>query len=96
MDTQYNIIISIKTPQGMLEIGDFFIGDDEEMALATFYSLDGYNETDEKSVLRIDLVKKQAEAPEQYLAGISCTLNQYVENCRIIVRDAFKYFTLER
>jgi hypothetical protein len=80
----------------MMEIGNFLIGDEQDMALATFYSLNGYNDTDEKSVLRIELVKKARETPAQYLSGISCTLDQYVENCRIIARDAFKYFTLER
>lgn len=96
METQYNIVISIKTPEGMMEIGNFLIGDGLDMALATFSTLNGYNDLDEKSVLRIELIKKAVESPVQYLAGISCTLDQYVENCRIIARDAFKYFTLER
>lgn len=95
MNTQYNIIISIKTPEGMQEIGNFLIGDDADFALATFNSLNGYSDTDEKCVLQVELVKKVRQTPVQYLAGISCTLDQYVENCRIITRDAFKFFTLE-
>lgn len=95
MEIQYNIIINIKTPEGMLEIGDFLIGDDEDFAHTTFGSLNGYS-YDEQGVLRIDLVKKRGRAPAQYLESISCTLDEYVENCRIITRNAFKYFTLER
>jgi hypothetical protein len=96
MDTRYDIVISIRTPNGMMEIGNFFIGDDMDFSLSTFNSLSGYNDTDEKSILRIELVKKVEDTPVQYLANISCTLDQYLENCRIITRDAFKFFTLER
>lgn len=96
MEELFNIVISIKTLAGMQEIGNFFIGDDEKMALATFYSLNGFDDTDKKSVLCIDLVKKRREKQTECLASISCTLDQYMENCRIIARDAFKYFTLER
>jgi hypothetical protein len=96
MDAKYNIVISIKTPEGVMEIGNFFIGDDEDAALTTFYSLNGYNDADDKSVLHINLIKNLSDTVAQYMASISCTLDQYVENCRIITRDAFKHFTMER
>ena len=96
MNAKYNIVISIKTREGIMEIGNFFIGDDEEAALTTFYSLNGYNDADNKSILHINLIKSLSDTAAQYIASISCTLDQYVENCRIITRDAFKYFTMER
>lgn len=96
MERHYNIIITIKTPFGRREIGNFYIGDDLEFALLTFSALNGFDDADVKSVLRIELVEKRTYAAAESLAGLSCTLDQYVENCRIIACDAFKFFTLLR
>lgn len=80
----------------MMEIGNFYIGDDHEFALTTFDSLLGEPEVNEHSKLRIDLTRKVGEDKDESIKSISCILDQYVENCRIITRDAFKFFTLER
>ena len=79
----------------MLEIGNFFISDDIDFAWGTFNSLLGKEYNAETSILRIDLAKKTSDRTE-YLRSIGCTLDEYVENCRIITRDAFKFFSLER
>jgi len=54
----------------MLEIGNFLLGDNEEFALTTFDSLNGYI-YEEQGVLRVDLVKKRGQAPVQCLARSS-------------------------
>jgi len=94
METQYLITISIRMPAGMLEIGRFLIGNIHSYVLNTFESLNGSRDI-AKSVLRIDLIKNQADELPLCLESMGCTLDEYVENCRIITRDAFKFFTLE-
>jgi hypothetical protein len=94
MDSQYNITISVKTPGGMLGIGNFFIGNDSDFAHTTFNNLKGNK--DEQGMLRVDLTEKPPKPyPGKRLKSITCSLDQYVENCRIITRDAFKFFTME-
>lgn len=95
MEYRYCFVVSIRTPGGMLQIGTFYIGNDIDFALTTFGNLKGNSATDEKSILRIDLVKKLNGKPVQYIAHICCMLDQYVENCKIITRDAFKFFAIE-
>lgn len=95
MEYRYCFVVSIRTPGGLLEIGTFYIGNDMDFALATFHSLKGLSDTDEKSILRIDLVKKRRDTLVQQVAHICCKLDQYAENCKVITRDAFKFFAIE-
>lgn len=94
MKSRYDIAISIKTPEGMIKVGGFLIGNDAEFANTTFDSLKGNSEIDEHCLLRIDLVNKGGDY-ETFLKSISCSLDEYTENSKIITRDVFKYFTLE-
>jgi len=94
METQYFITINIRMPEGMLEIGRFLIGNVHSLVVDTFDSLNGSADIS-KSILRVDLIKMQQDELPLCLKSIGCTLDEYVENCRIITRDAFKFFTLE-
>jgi hypothetical protein len=96
MDTQYTITISIRALHGMREIGIFFLGTDHDFAHAVFDNLKGDVTSGEDVLIRIDLEKTQAGTIPLRLKSISCTLNQYAENCKIITRDVFKFFTLEK
>lgn len=95
MDTVYNITIHIKTPEGMLEMGRFFIGHNHDFACATFNSLKGSSIINKHTLLRIDFLQTELNQLPVLLKSISCTLNEYSDNCKIITRDVFKYFTLE-
>jgi hypothetical protein len=97
MDTEglYNIVINIRVPGGMIEVGNFFIGNDPELATETFNELKGNGNIQGSGMLRIDLVKRNTSPPHECLQSISCTLDEYVANCRIITRNAFKFFTME-
>ena len=92
---EYDFIINIRVPGGMIEIGNFFIGNDLNLASDTFSELRGDHTIKGKDVLRIDLIKKNSVPPHDCLKSISCSLDEYVENCRIITRNAFKFFTME-
>ena len=95
MESKYTIVISVRTLHGMLEIGSFFPGTDVEFAHNVFNSLKGDITSQEDAVIRIDLEKKEEGILPRRQKSISCTLDQYAENCKIITRDIFKYFTLE-
>lgn len=94
MDTVYKITVNIKALTGMLEIGNFLLGDNYDQALTTFNSLQGNINVD-KSALRLDLIRQDKDTLPILLKSISCTLTMYTENCKIIVRDSFKFFVLE-
>jgi len=95
MDTIYTIVISVRALQGMLEIGNFFLGADVDFSHSVFGNLKGDLTSKEDALIRIDLEMKEEGILPIHLKSISCTLNQYAENCKIITRDIFKYFTLE-
>lgn len=96
MDTVYNIAISIRMPQGMMEIGTFFIGPDSDFANSVFDSLEGDLTSTDDALIRIDLERKDKDTLPVLLKSTRCTLNQYAENCKIIIRDVFKFFALEK
>jgi len=84
----------MKRPQGMLELGQFYMGKDKAQAVETFERLSGEHQSEKPGVLKIDLVEKQPDV-DLVLGHLRCTLEQFTENCRIITVDAFKYFSLE-
>jgi len=96
MEERFDIIVNMKTPHGIVEIGNFFIGDESDFAVDTFRTLSGEdNQTD--TVLRLDLVKRGIDQTVHEIVGTKgCTLDQYVKNCKIIARDVFKFLALER
>lgn len=96
MDTTYNIVISIRTLHGMLEIGTFFLGTDVDFAQRVFDGLQGASILEDDALIRIDLEKKESDILPARLVSISCTLDEYAENCKVITRDIFKFFTLEK
>ena len=94
MEAQFNIVVNMKTPKGLLEMGNFFVGNAPDFALNTFRILSGSNQTD--TMLRMDLVKKEVtETLGEIIETKGCTLDQFTRNCKIIARDVFKFFTLE-
>ncbi len=96
MDTVYNIVVSIRTMQGMMETGKFYLGADEDFAQSVFDNLEGDLTADDDVLIRVDLEKKESNMLPVRLKRICCTLNQYAHNCKIITRDVFKFFALEQ
>ena len=80
----------------MQEIGNFFLGADADFARSVFDNLEGDLTSKEDALIRIDLEEKEEGILPVRLKSIRCTLNQYAENCKIITRDVFKFFILEK
>ena len=96
MDTAYNIVVSIRTVGGMMETGTFYLGSDKDFAHSVFDSLQGDLTADDDVLIRIDLEKNMKNMLPVRQKRISCTLNQYAQNCKIITREVFKFFALEQ
>jgi hypothetical protein len=94
METTFNIVISIRTTDGLAEVGSFSMGGDADFARETFEALSGDRNELRDPMIRIDLVRREDAGLPVLLSSVACTLDEYTENCRVIVRDVFKYYTL--
>ena len=92
-ETIFYILISMRTINGFESVGKFYIGNNPETATAIFRQLSGNPDVDEKTILTLDLVETVNELPVN-MQMITCTLKELAENCKIIVRETFKFFNL--
>ena len=92
-ETIFYILISIKTGNGFKSIGKFYVGDNRETATGIFHQLKGNPDVDEKTMLTFDLAETVNELPVN-MQMIACTLQELAENCKIIVRETFKFINL--
>ena len=93
MDTQFCLVITLKTTKGTENIGRFHLGDDREKALAIFRKLKGTTDVSETHMLSIEFRETKEELPLN-LKMISCTLEQLAENCKIITKELFKAYNV--
>jgi len=93
METQFYILLSLKTPQGYVNYGQFFFGNDREAANTLFAQLQG-NEGVKDCLLHIDLMETVNELPVK-IKTICCTLDELGANCRLIARETFRIKSME-
>jgi hypothetical protein len=93
MDTQYNIVLALRTPNGTETIAKFFLGNNEKPAHAVFKKLDGNQAVSEKDLIFMDFVETKNGLPGS-MDMITCTLDQLAENCKIITKELFKLKSL--
>jgi len=93
-ETTFYILLSIKTPTGPESFAQFFIGSNRAAAQEIFGKLEGTTEVDERNVLYLDFMETRNSLPVN-LELISCTLEQFGENCKIITKEVFKFRNLE-
>jgi hypothetical protein len=93
MKTQFYILLSLKTPDGFETYGQYFFGNDRQLAYDLFDRLEG-SPTFDSNPLHIDLMETVDELPVK-IKTLSCTLNQLANNCRLITREIFRLKNLE-
>ncbi|MCF2446641.1 hypothetical protein L0657_21975 [Dyadobacter sp. CY345] len=93
METTYQIVVQMKALNGILEIGRFLLSTDKEFAFETFNSLKGKTKLPETQVLRLSLLETTGLSGN-IIGILGCNLDELSENCKIITRDAFKFFNL--
>ncbi|WCT13424.1 hypothetical protein [Mucilaginibacter jinjuensis] len=94
METQFYILLSLKTPQGFTNYGQYFLGDYNEGAYQLFEQLQGSKELKPSCLLHIDLMETVNKLPVQ-IKTKCCTLEELGLNCQLIAREIFRLKNLE-
>jgi hypothetical protein len=94
METQFYILLTLKTSGGLESFARFFIGNNRNRAYDIFEALQGTTEVNEQHVLFIDFMETVDGLPMN-LKMIGCTLSQLAESCKFITKELFKLHNLE-
>lgn len=92
MKTQFYILLSLRTPKGFVDYGQFNLGDELAAAYSLFETLKGTGEF--SAPLHIDLMETVDELPVK-IKTICCSLEQLSTNCRLIAKEMFRLKNLE-
>lgn len=93
MDTQFYILLNVKTVTGLESYGKFFIGGNRQVAYSLFERLRGDRKVNERNILYVELMETQEGLPVN-LKLLSCTLDELMFNCRLITKEVFKFYNL--
>jgi len=94
METQFYILLSLKTTQGFVNYGQYFFGNDREAAYNLFRQLKGDPGMVASCPLHIDLMETVEELPVK-IKSICCTLDELGFNCKLIAKEIFRLKNLE-
>ena len=94
-ETTFYIVLNIKTGNGFETYGRFFLGNDKDFAYSIFGKLKGNKKVNDKTILHLDFMETRRGLPVN-IQVISCTLEELGENCKIITKETFKRFNLEK
>jgi hypothetical protein len=94
MKTEFSILLSLKTPRGFVDYGQYFFGDDRGTAYELFSQLKGYQNLKDSCLLHIDLMETVDELPVK-VKTICCTLHELAYNCKLIAKEIFRLKNLE-
>ena len=94
METQFYVMITMKTGRGLEPFAQFFLGNNRERAYSIFEQLERVEDVRENNVLFIDFMETRNGLPLN-LDVITCTLDQLARNCRSITKELFKLENLE-
>lgn len=93
-ETHFYIVLQLKTPEGFEPFGKFFVSSSRAQAEELFGKLLCRPRGTDGDVLQLDLVETGNGLPHN-LQVLSCNLDNMAENCRIIIRECFKFRNLE-
>ena len=94
METQFYILLSLKTPKGFVDYGQYFFGDDRGAADELFRRLKGDERIKDSCPLHIDLMETINDLPVK-TKTICCTLEELGANCKLIAKEIFRLKNLE-
>ena len=89
METRFYILLSLKTPEGFVVYGQYFLGDDQAAVDVLFDSLQGSRTMDDASLLHIDLMETVNQLPVKVKTKC-CRLDELTANVKLIVKDIFR------
>lgn len=94
MNSRYYLLLSLKTPTGYDAYGQYFLGNDSQVANQLFNQLQGSRQPQGNVLLYIDMMETVNELPQK-IKTIGCTLDELAHNTKIIAREIFKLKNLE-
>jgi hypothetical protein len=94
METQFYLLLSLKTPQGFVHYGQYFLGNDRFAAMDLFEQMDGSRVPPDGTLLHIDLMETVEELPVT-IRTIGCTLDELCANSKLIAREMFRLTNLK-
>ena len=94
METQFYILLSLRTARGFEDYGQYFFGNDQAAAYGLFAQLKGDAARNDACALHIDLMETVNELPVK-IKTICCTLEELGENSKLIAREIFRLKNLE-
>lgn len=89
MKTEFELLISFRTPAGFKVCGQYFLGSDPEIAEDIFAGLTGYTDMNDKAMLHLDLMEISDGIPLK-IKTLSCRLSELCANCEYITRELFR------
>jgi len=89
MNSNFDILISFRTPSGFKVCAQYFLGSDHELAETVFAGLSGTNDISDRAVLHLDLMETKDELPVK-VKTIGCRLSELCANCQHITRELFR------
>jgi hypothetical protein len=94
METQFYILLSLKTPRGFENYGQYFLGDDRRAVYDLFESLKGSKTIKDSTLLHIDLMETVNELPVK-VKTVCCSLEELSGNTKLITREVFRLKNLK-
>lgn len=93
-ESRYSILLSLKTPTGFTNYGQYWLGDDRQLADELFNQLKGNRDVTAHTLLHIDMMETVNQLPQK-IKTIGCTLDELAHNTKLIAREIFKLKNLE-
>jgi hypothetical protein len=89
MKTEFDLMISFRTPNGFKRCAQYFLGHDRNFAESVFAQLTGSQDQADQAVLNLDLLETDGDVPVK-VKTIGCKLSELCGNCEIMTRALFR------
>jgi hypothetical protein len=94
MKSEFDLLISFRTPKGFQVCGQYLLGSDQAFAENLFDSLTGRQDKSDDAILHLDLMEKSGELPVR-IRTIGCKLSELCANCERVTRELFRLHALD-
>ncbi|RFZ91324.1 hypothetical protein D0C36_20580 [Mucilaginibacter conchicola] len=89
MKTDFDLMISFRTPSGFKRCAQYFLGTDRKFAESVFQQLTGHEDHTGQAVLHLDLVESSSGLPLR-LRTLCCKLSELSDNCALVTKELFR------
>lgn len=94
MESEFHVLLSLKTPDGFVTYGQYDFGNEREAAYDLFDQLQGDKQITKNPLLNIDLMEMENGLPVK-VRTISCNLDQLCFNSKLIAKAIFRLHNLK-